>query len=97
MPDRAWIPIVTAPFDRDLQLSVIEDGEVYAHVFSCRRTANGWIDALRLPGICASHPLARLVGEGSPFGSSLVFLVFTPQGQERRLLFGKQCADCFPF
>jgi hypothetical protein len=45
MPDRAWIPIITAPFDRDLQLSVIEDGEVYALVFSCRRTANGWIDA----------------------------------------------------
>jgi hypothetical protein len=45
MPDRAWSHIITATFDRDLQLSVIEDGEVYALVFSCRRTANGWIEA----------------------------------------------------
>jgi hypothetical protein len=45
MPDRVWLPITSAPFDRDLQLSVIENGEVYALVFSCRKTANGWIEA----------------------------------------------------
>jgi hypothetical protein len=43
MADRAWQPIATAPFERDLQLSVIEDGEVYSLVFACRRTAMGWI------------------------------------------------------
>ena len=45
MADRAWLPIISAPFDRDLQLSVIEDGEVYALVFFCRRSAIGWIEA----------------------------------------------------
>lgn len=40
-----WHPISTAPFDRDLELSVIEYGKVYALVFSCRRTTNGWRDA----------------------------------------------------
>jgi hypothetical protein len=40
-----WHPISTVPFDRDLQLSVIEKGEVYALVFPCRRTLAGWADA----------------------------------------------------
>lgn len=40
-----WQPITTAPFDRDLQLSVIEKGEVYALVFPCRRTPAGWVHA----------------------------------------------------
>jgi hypothetical protein len=40
-----WQPIATAPFDRDLQLSVIENGEVYSLVFACRRTQSGWLDA----------------------------------------------------
>ena len=40
-----WHPISTAPFNRDLQLSVIENGEAYALVFPCRRTANGWLTA----------------------------------------------------
>jgi hypothetical protein len=42
---RDWHPISTAPFDRDLQLSVIEQGEVYSLVFPCRRTENGWMEA----------------------------------------------------
>ena len=40
-----WQPIASAPFDRELQVSVIEKGEVYALVFPCRRTADGWIHA----------------------------------------------------
>jgi hypothetical protein len=36
-------PIATAPFDRDLELSVIEKGQVYSLVFACRRTESGWI------------------------------------------------------
>jgi hypothetical protein len=40
-----WHPIATAPLDRDLLLSVIERGEVYALAFPCRRTAVGWVDA----------------------------------------------------
>jgi hypothetical protein len=40
-----WQPIAIAPFDRELQLSVIEKGEVYALVFPCRRGGNGWVHA----------------------------------------------------
>jgi hypothetical protein len=40
-----WQPIVSAPFDRELQVSVIEEGEVYPLVFACRRTADGWAHA----------------------------------------------------
>jgi hypothetical protein len=40
-----WYPIVTAPFDRDLQLAVIEKGEVHSLVFSCQRTDDGWTNA----------------------------------------------------
>jgi hypothetical protein len=38
-----WQSIDTAPFGQDLQLSVIEDGEVHALVFPCRRTDGGWL------------------------------------------------------
>jgi hypothetical protein len=40
-----WRPIATAPFDHDLELSVIETAEVHALVFPCRRAAKGWINA----------------------------------------------------
>jgi hypothetical protein len=40
-----WAPISTAPFDRDLELAVIDrDGE-HKLVFPCRRILGGWIDA----------------------------------------------------
>ena len=38
-----WQPIDTAPFGEDLQLSVIEDGEVHPLVFPCRRIDRGWL------------------------------------------------------
>jgi hypothetical protein len=41
-----WSPIHTAPFGCDLQLSVIERGEVHALVFPCQRTEQGWTQAL---------------------------------------------------
>jgi hypothetical protein len=39
-----WLPIRTAPFDRELELAVIEP-EVHALVFPCRRIVGGWIKA----------------------------------------------------
>lgn len=42
---RDWQPIATAPFDRDLQLSVIENDEVYELAFPCRRQEDGWVHA----------------------------------------------------
>ncbi|HUI14960.1 MAG TPA: hypothetical protein VL048_15995 [Xanthobacteraceae bacterium] len=40
-----WQPINTAPYDRDLELAVIDFGEPHALVFACRRVLNGWINA----------------------------------------------------
>lgn len=37
-----WMPILSAPFDRDLELAVINrDGE-HALAFPCRRVVAGW-------------------------------------------------------
>ncbi len=38
-----WQRAETAPFDRDLELAVVEAGEVHALVFPCRRIPNGWL------------------------------------------------------
>jgi hypothetical protein len=40
-----WQPISTAPFDRDLELSVIDYSETHALVFPCRRVLGGWTKA----------------------------------------------------
>jgi len=38
-----WQPIACAPFDRDLELAVIDKDGPHALTFACRRTAQGWI------------------------------------------------------
>jgi hypothetical protein len=38
-----WEKISTAPYDRDLELAVVEGDRVHPLVFACRRTAHGWI------------------------------------------------------
>jgi hypothetical protein len=40
-----WKPISSAPFDRDLELAVIDADGVHALVFACRRTLRGWVKA----------------------------------------------------
>jgi hypothetical protein len=40
-----WQPISTAPFDRDLELAVIDKGEPHALIFPCRQIPGGWIKA----------------------------------------------------
>jgi hypothetical protein len=40
-----WQAISSAPFDSDLQLSVIENDEVHALIFPCRRAPGGWLNA----------------------------------------------------
>lgn len=40
-----WNMIDTAPFDRDLELAVLEQNDIHALVFRCRRTRLGWINA----------------------------------------------------
>jgi hypothetical protein len=39
-----WQPISTAPFDRDLELAVMNEDGTAALVFPCRRAVGGWID-----------------------------------------------------
>jgi len=40
-----WKSIATVPFDRDLELAVIDYDGPHALVFPCRRDLNGWINA----------------------------------------------------
>jgi len=40
-----WQPISTAPFDRDLELAVINYDGVHALIFPCRRILGGWMKA----------------------------------------------------
>lgn len=40
-----WQPIGTAPFDRDLELAVIDRDGPHALVFPCRRVLSGWVNA----------------------------------------------------
>ena len=43
--DTMWQPASTAPFDRDLELAVIDGNVPHALVFPCRRILGGWINA----------------------------------------------------
>ncbi len=38
-----WLPIASAPFDRELELAVIDYDGVHALAFPCRRVLGGWI------------------------------------------------------
>jgi len=40
-----WQEIKGAPFDRDLEIVVIDKGGVHAVAFPCRRILHGWINA----------------------------------------------------
>jgi hypothetical protein len=40
-----WQTISTAPFDRDLELAVIDAEGQHALVFPCRRVLRGWVKA----------------------------------------------------
>jgi hypothetical protein len=40
-----WLPISTAPFDRDLELAVFDGCEAHALIFPCRRVLSGWVKA----------------------------------------------------
>jgi hypothetical protein len=40
-----WQPIATAPFDRDLELAVIDYEGSHALVFPCRHILGGWLNA----------------------------------------------------
>jgi hypothetical protein len=50
-----WKPVSTAPFDRDLELAVIDQDGPHTLVFPCRRVLNGWIKAESKEGLTV-HP-----------------------------------------
>lgn len=55
-----WETISTAPYDRDLELAVIEKDRVYAVVFACRRTARGWVKIPSMERVVVSPTHWRL-------------------------------------
>lgn len=38
-----WEGVATAPFERDLELAVIEGNAIHKLVFPCRRILGGWV------------------------------------------------------
>ncbi len=40
-----WQPVASAPFDRDLELAVINYDGTHTLMFACRRILGGWISA----------------------------------------------------
>jgi len=40
-----WRPINTAPFDREVELAIIDRQGEHALIFPCRRIVGGWVDA----------------------------------------------------
>ena len=42
---KQWQPITGAPFDREIELAVIDYDGAHALVFPCRRILGGWVNA----------------------------------------------------
>jgi hypothetical protein len=52
-----WKPINTAPFDRNLELAVIDSGGTHLISFPCRRVAdNDWLDVETNKRVYYIHP-----------------------------------------
>ena len=87
-----WKPIASAPFNRDLELAVIDYYGTHALIFPCRRVLGGWISAKTKQRIDVrpSHWREWLVG----IDLALVFLLVVArrivQRCQLRLFFGKQ-------
>ena len=55
-----WEMIATAPYDRDLELAVIETDRVHPLVFACRRTPDGWVKVATRERVAVSPTHWRL-------------------------------------
>jgi hypothetical protein len=55
-----WQNISTAPFNRDLELAVIEGDRVYPLVFACRRSVSGWLKVPSMERVIVSPTHWRL-------------------------------------
>lgn len=54
-PSMEWQLIASAPFDRDLEVAVLETAEIHRLVFPCRRVLRGWVSA-RTAAAVDIHP-----------------------------------------
>jgi hypothetical protein len=61
-----WQVISTAPFDRDLELAVIDTDGPHALVFACRRILDGWMNAQTRERLDV-HPTHWREWQGNPF------------------------------
>ena len=64
-----WNPINTAPFDRDVEIAVIDSEEVHAVACPCRLTPHGWVAAeskRRLYWVRPTHWRDLSLNENSP-------------------------------
>ena len=52
---KAWQPISTAPFGRDLEVAVIDYDGAHALVFPCRRVLDGWAKGDRRIDVKPTH------------------------------------------
>jgi hypothetical protein len=44
MPEK-WLPVSIAPSDADLEVCVLEAGQIHALIFPCRKSKSEWVDA----------------------------------------------------
>jgi hypothetical protein len=51
---QVWERIATAPYDRDLEVAVIDGDRVHPLVFACRRMPNGWVKVSTLERVVIS-------------------------------------------
>jgi hypothetical protein len=45
LPDK-WLPVSIAPSDTDLEVCVMNNREIHALVFPCRKNGTAWVDVL---------------------------------------------------
>jgi hypothetical protein len=51
-----WHPVSTAPFDRDLELAIIDSNGVHAIAVPCRRVLGGWMVGIKTRiDLCPTH------------------------------------------
>jgi hypothetical protein len=63
-----WQPISVAPFDRDLELAVRDEGDLRVLVFPSRRILGGWVKAATRERICVNPTHWRHWSDPTPSG-----------------------------
>jgi hypothetical protein len=64
-----WLKIENAPFERDLEVAVIDFDGAHAVVFPCRRVLGGWVKATTLAPVNIHPTHWREWSNTTPFSS----------------------------